>query len=296
MWRAIKYILVYFAIQIITMLCVLPIVRSAGEKGLILSIGISLFLNAILVCLYVVKTGEVRLERETFSLRPWTIILPCFLALVFSIPPRFWLIATLDLPNLAGDTFEKAFGSVLGLVSVGILAPIAEEFLFRGAVLSSLLKWKPAEGKPWLAVLLSAVLFSVMHINPAQMPGAFMLGLLLGWICYRTGSLLPGIVIHVLNNSLACIVVALIAASSSSGEEGPETISEMFGSPAVEYLLIIVSALLCAAAVVYLVRMVGRHYPPRELILPQDGQEVSGIHPVTPETAEESIIASQDES
>jgi hypothetical protein len=70
----------------------------------------------------------------------------------------------------------------------------------------------------------------------------------------------------------------------------------MFGSPAVEYLLITASVLLCVAAVVYLVRMVNRHYPPREAVLSQDEQEVSGVHPVTPETAEGSIIVSQDES
>ena len=295
MWKAIKYVLVYFAIQIITMLCVFPVVRSAGEKGLIFSIGISLFLNAVLICLYVVKKGEVRLERETFSLRPWTIILPCILALVFFIPLELWFNSTLDLPNLMVDTFEKAFGSVLGLVSVGILVPIAEEFLFRGAVLNSLLKWKPAEGKPWLAVLLSAVLFSVIHVNPAQMPGTFMMGLLFGWICYRTGSLLPGIVMHVLNNSLV-IIAALVVALSSAGEEGPETISGMFGSPTFEFCAVYMSAILCAAVVVQAVLMVKKHYPPREAVLSQDEQEVSGIHPVTPETAEGSIIASQDES
>ena len=40
-------------------------------------------------------------------------------------------------------------------------------------------------------------------MNPAQIPFAFLLGMMFGWLYYRTGSMLPGIVGHVLNNSVA---------------------------------------------------------------------------------------------
>ncbi|WP_176908081.1 CPBP family intramembrane glutamic endopeptidase [Hymenobacter lapidiphilus] len=78
----------------------------------------------------------------------------------------------------------------------GIVIPVLEEVLFRGVLLQGLLRNK----KPWVAIGQQALLFGLIHFNPAQSVGAFLIGLLLGWLCYRTGSLLPGIGIHALNN------------------------------------------------------------------------------------------------
>ena len=47
----------------------------------------------------------------------------------------------------------------------------------------------------------------LMYNNPAQIPFAFLLGMMFGWLYYRTGSLLPGIIGHVLNNSVAAITM-----------------------------------------------------------------------------------------
>ena len=54
-----------------------------------------------------------------------------------------------------------------------------------------------------LAILISALLFGVFHINPAQILPAFLIGILLAWTYYKTGSLIPCILMHILNNSLA---------------------------------------------------------------------------------------------
>ena len=48
-------------------------------------------------------------------------------------------------------------------------------------------------------------LFALIHVNPAQMPHAFVVGLLLGWLYYRTDSVVPGIVYHWINNSIAYV-------------------------------------------------------------------------------------------
>ena len=127
-------------------------------------------------------------------------------------------------------------------------------------MLGALLSWRPLQGKPWWAVLLSAVLFSVIHMNPGQMPTAFLIGLLLGWLTYRTGSLLPGIVMHVFNNS-----VVFICALFMTEEEGEETLADLFGSPILEYLAIGVSLVLLILIIRALVRLVDRHYPVRTL-------------------------------
>jgi membrane protease YdiL (CAAX protease family) len=46
-------------------------------------------------------------------------------------------------------------------------------------------------------------------MNPAQMPHAFIIGLLLGWMYWRTGSILPGVAYHWSNNSAAFVMYAL---------------------------------------------------------------------------------------
>jgi hypothetical protein len=55
-------------------------------------------------------------------------------------------------------------------------------------------------------MILAALLFAMIHLNPAQMPHAFMIGLLLGWLYYRTDSIVPGVVYHWVNNTVAYVL------------------------------------------------------------------------------------------
>ena len=76
-------------------------------------------------------------------------------------------------------------GSWQGVVLAVVIAPLTEEFLFRGVILRGLLgRWKPG-----VAIMVSAVLFGLMHFNVAQQPIALMTGLVLGWLYVRTRSL-----------------------------------------------------------------------------------------------------------
>ena len=103
------------------------------------------------------------------------------------------------LPNWLESTFSNMEGSWLGVLAIAIIGPILEEMLFRGAVTTELLK----RYSPQKAILFSALIFGIFHINPAQVLNAFLLGLLLAWLFYKTRSLIPGILIHILNNSLS---------------------------------------------------------------------------------------------
>ncbi|MBP5663640.1 MAG: CPBP family intramembrane metalloprotease [Bacteroidales bacterium] len=57
--------------------------------------------------------------------------------------------------------------------------------------------------RPWVGIVISALIFGLIHMNPVQMVYGSLYGLLLGWLFWRTGSLLPGIVIHIANNTVA---------------------------------------------------------------------------------------------
>jgi membrane protease YdiL (CAAX protease family) len=102
-----------------------------------------------------------------------------------------------------GSQFEMILRNPFGYLVIGLMAPLAEEIVFRGAILRSLLKWT---SRHWLAIALSALCFALVHANPAQMPHAFLVGLLLGWMYYRTGSIIPCVTYHWVNNSVAYIM------------------------------------------------------------------------------------------
>ena len=102
--------------------------------------------------------------------------------------------------------FEKAFvESALWdmIVSTCILAPLLEELLCRGIMLRGMLARRKA---PWKAIVWSALIFAVMHMNPWQSIPAFLIGLLLGWVYYRTHSLWATIFLHCLNNSISTVI------------------------------------------------------------------------------------------
>lgn len=87
-------------------------------------------------------------------------------------------------------------------ISIIIGAPLTEELLFRRTILVSMIE----KGlNPWVAIVTSALLFAVLHLNPAQSVGALGAGLLFGWLYVRTGSILPGLIGHVLNNLIGYI-------------------------------------------------------------------------------------------
>lgn len=255
MWKAVKYIIIFFAIQ--TFVSVLALILGKDKETSLL---IGLLLSDILFITYILLNRETRPRPASFTVKPWTILLPCIFVWMAYLLPEFRIIETLDLPDTVFEDIDtESFFSVLGVLSIGVFGPIAEELLFRGVVLGSLLQWDRIKGRPWLAIILSAALFGLAHMNPAQLPAALSMGLFFGWLFYRTGSLIPGIVLHVFNNSLPCI-----AGMISAEETGPETMADYFGSPWIEDISIALSLIVCIEFLVVVVRMVNRHYPPME--------------------------------
>ncbi|MGN0191102.1 MAG: lysostaphin resistance A-like protein [Candidatus Cryptobacteroides sp.] len=88
------------------------------------------------------------------------------------------------------------------LLSVSIFAPLFEEWLCRGLVLRGLLQ----KINPAAAILVSALFFAVIHLNPWQAVPAFILGVLFGIVYYRTGSLKLTMLMHFVNNTFSTIL------------------------------------------------------------------------------------------
>lgn len=96
------------------------------------------------------------------------------------------------------------------VLAFAVLPAICEELAFRGFILAGLSRKHPA-GR---AIVISAILFGVFHMMPQQMLTASLLGLLLGLLAIRSGSIFPGMLYHVLHNGL------LVIQGESLGGEG----------------------------------------------------------------------------
>ena len=108
-----------------------------------------------------------------------------------------------DMPAILEEALKSMTNGPLwaSLLSVSIFAPLFEEWLCRGLVLRGLLNKMSPTG----AVCISAVFFAVLHMNPWQAIPAFVLGLLFGYVYYRTGSLKLTMLMHCVNNTMATI-------------------------------------------------------------------------------------------
>ena len=109
-----------------------------------------------------------------------------------------------ELYKLFEDGFQMIFDyKIAAFIMVCILAPILEEFIFRGLILRGMLN----KGvNPWFAIVFSSFLFGVAHMNPWQFFGAGFIGIMLGFIYWRTQSLLLVIFLHFLNNAIAYVI------------------------------------------------------------------------------------------
>lgn len=171
--------------------------------------------NVLAMVLFLATKWAV-VSRHWVRTRPWAVLFWCVMAAFGVIVPSMWLQEHMpELPNLMGEGIEELMGSRVGYVVVGLLAPLVEELVFRGAILRSLLKWHQNH---WVPIALSAALFALSHFNPAQMPHALLVGFLLGWMYYRTDSIVPGVVLHWVNNSVAYAVYNLSKAAYGTGD------------------------------------------------------------------------------
>lgn len=159
----------------------------------------------VMMVIYLWKAGYISKEKTTWSPVSSSYLLLSILAILSC---TFVVSAITDLmkwiPDIMEFPFEILQSSWVGILTITIIGPIFEELLFRGAITKALLQqYDPAK-----AIFLSAFLFGVIHINPAQILPAFLIGILLTWIYYKTASLIPCILIHILNNSLSLYLSA----------------------------------------------------------------------------------------
>lgn len=96
---------------------------------------------------------------------------------------------------------EGIFGFLLVLISTVFVPALVEEFVCRGLILGYLKKY--GEG---FAVIMSALLFGVMHGNFEQTPFAFLVGLVLGYITVKSKTIWIAVLVHGFNNLISVVI------------------------------------------------------------------------------------------
>eukprot|EP00798_Chlamydomonas_sp_ICE-L_P030868 gene30868-35912_t len=127
----------------------------------------------------------------------------------FIVGATAYLMSTLGYDEAVAGGRGTADGVALASIT-GILAPILEETVFRGFLLTSLTKFMPA----WGAVIISSTAFGLAHVSPKDFPVLVVLGSLLGFSYVRSRNLLTPILIHGVWNSS---VLSLLFYLSSIG-------------------------------------------------------------------------------
>ena len=170
--------------------------------------------SSIITLVIFLKLQWTPLTRGYLLSKPWGTLLWVALFALGTIIPLSYLYELLGIEM--DENTEQIFVSLMkepwGYVAVGILAPLAEEVVFRGAILRTLLGIMSKKNH-WVAIIISAALFGLAHFNEAQFINALLMGLLLGWMYYRTGSLVPGILLHWINNTMAYVLTNIMPQS-----------------------------------------------------------------------------------
>lgn len=128
----------------------------------------------------------------------WAALLMLLPLLLLNYGYHTWLT---DLMGAGGESFftklrEEGVSEAALLFSICVFPAVTEEIAFRGLVQH----WLHVAVPAWTAIALAAALFAAMHFSVLSAPYLFLVGLLLGWARWRTGSLYPSMVIHFLHN------------------------------------------------------------------------------------------------
>ena len=209
MKKALFYLVVFLAVQIICSFLVMIIWSWVEGKGidekLMAAAPVVIVSSAVysLVLLVIfLKCRWCVVERTYLRSRPFGVLFWVVIAALGTIIPSEWLAEQMNLPDSNAELFQGVMASPWGYLSICIFAPLVEEVVFRGAILRELL----SSFRPWVAIIVSALFFAAAHFNLAQMPHAFLMGILLGWMYWRTGSIIPGILFHWVNNTVAYVL------------------------------------------------------------------------------------------
>ncbi len=161
-------------------------------------------------------SGLIRFKRpKKQDILPYTFLGIAFCAIAnitVSYMGSFFSLFGVDYYVDYGKHPDGFFGFMLTFIATAIIPPLVEEFACRGIMLGALKRYGNS-----FAVVASAIVFGIMHGNFQQMPFAFLVGLILGFVTVKTGSIWTAVAIHAFNNAYSVIHDYAFASLSQDG-------------------------------------------------------------------------------
>lgn len=120
----------------------------------------------------------------------------------------------LQSEEMLAKFLEQEGGALLLLANIVVMAvvpAVCEEFIFRGVIQQTCAKWF---GNHHWAILLTAAVFSIIHFDLFNFMPRFLMGLLLGYIFYYSGTIWASIMAHFTNNALVVLIYHFFGAES----------------------------------------------------------------------------------
>jgi sodium transport system permease protein len=154
-----------------------------------------------------------RPDKSLLLTRPsFAITIPAAIALAAMLHPGMMVVSQLvqQLYPISPDIQSqlKPLGLILSdaplwqvILLIGLAPAVCEELAFRGVILSGLRRI----GHKWTAIVLTAAFFGAVHVVLQQSIGAFVVGVVLGYIAVKTGSVLPAVAYHFTHNALSVL-------------------------------------------------------------------------------------------
>ncbi len=148
--------------------------------------------------IYLWKAGYISKKKTTWSPVSAPFLICSGLAILTGGFLVSALMGLLDwIPNIMEQSFDILQSGWGGILAIAIIGPVLEELLFRGAITKALLQQYNRRRHPHFSTSIRCL------SHQSSILPAFLIGILLAWTYYKTGSLIPCILMHILNNSLA---------------------------------------------------------------------------------------------
>lgn len=207
------WLLAIFWLIVVGFVLIVSLLGTALGRDLLANPYVNAFMSLVTILLVVVyakrRTDRAWPDILLFNAVPWRLFLPLSvstvgLSIAISIVEsalHYLLPIPESIAKVFLDLVWKETPFAFAFYNLVVQPSLAEEVLFRGVILIGLLAHQPRKR----AIVWSATLFALFHLMPWQFPAAFVLGVVFAWWVIQTGSLLPAIAGHALNNSLFLI-------------------------------------------------------------------------------------------
>jgi len=160
--------------------------------------------------------------------------------------------------SAASDVVAGGGSPWIAFLGIVLVAPLFEELLFRGVLLGAY------EGRTGShAIWLVAILFGFYHFSLDNLVGPLVLGLVAGWLAYRTRSIWVGVLVHMGNNLLAGLIMLLSTLAVPAGAEAAAQNTTTL-TPEILWLGVMIwgiVGLILLVPVFFLLRSIGKRYP-----------------------------------